>query len=83
MQKLLPGLNQNGKWSGTGDKRTPVTDVAPPAQRHDLPPAGPVGERVKARSPPFPIHHWGGQRGRKKRIWGVESGMREQANAVL
>ena len=36
--KMLSGLNQNGMWSGTGAHRSPVVDVAPPAERHDLTP---------------------------------------------
>ena len=36
--KMLSGLNQNGMWSGTGADRSPVVDVAPPAERHDLTP---------------------------------------------
>ena len=36
--KVLSGLNQNGMWSGTGAHRSPVVDVAPPAERHDLTP---------------------------------------------
>jgi hypothetical protein len=34
--KLLTGLNQKGKWPGTGTQRFPATDDAPPAERHDL-----------------------------------------------
>ena len=36
--KMLTGLDQNGMWSGTGAHRSPVVDVAPPAERHDLTP---------------------------------------------
>ena len=36
--KMLTGLNQNGTWSGTGAPYSPVADVAPPADRHDLTP---------------------------------------------
>ena len=36
--KMLSGLNQNGTWSGTGALYSPVADVAPPADRHDLNP---------------------------------------------
>jgi hypothetical protein len=36
--KMLSGLNQTGTWSGTGADRSPVVDVAPPAERHDLTP---------------------------------------------
>ena len=36
--KMLSGLNQKGMWSGTGAHRSPVADVAPPAERHDLTP---------------------------------------------
>ena len=41
--KMLSGLDQNGMWSGTGAHRSPVVDVAPPAERHDLTP-GSIGE---------------------------------------
>src|ERR1700722_19996241 len=81
MHKLLTGLNQNGEWPGVGEKRTPTTDVAPPAQRDNLPPAGHAGERVKTRSPPSPYTTGAGQRVRKKRLRGGGPGMREQANA--
>ena len=33
--KMLSGLNQKGKWSGTGAPNSPVADGAPPADRHD------------------------------------------------
>jgi hypothetical protein len=36
--KMLSGLNQKGTWSGTGALQSPVADVAPPADRHDLTP---------------------------------------------
>jgi hypothetical protein len=36
--KMLSGLNQKGKWSGTGAPNSPVADGAPPAERHDLTP---------------------------------------------
>jgi hypothetical protein len=36
--KMLTGLNQKGTWSGTGAQFSPVTDVAPPADKHDLTP---------------------------------------------
>src|SRR3954470_23669697 len=36
--KMLSGLNQTGMWSGTGAHRSPVVDVAPPAEMHDLTP---------------------------------------------
>jgi len=36
--KMLSGLNQKGTWSGTGAPSSPVVDVAPPADRHDLTP---------------------------------------------
>jgi len=36
--KMLSGLNQNGMWSGPGAQRSPVADVAPPAEKHDLTP---------------------------------------------
>ena len=36
--KMLSGLNQKGKWSGTGAPNSPVADGAPPADRHDLTP---------------------------------------------
>jgi hypothetical protein len=36
--KMLSGLNQKGTWSGTGARRSPVADVAPPADRYDLNP---------------------------------------------
>src|SRR5271157_6632374 len=35
---MLSGLNQKGKWSGTGAPNSPVADGAPPAERHDLTP---------------------------------------------
>ena len=34
--KMLTGLNQKGKWSGTGAPNSPVADGAPSADRHDL-----------------------------------------------
>jgi hypothetical protein len=34
--KLLIGLDQKGRWPGTGTKRFPATDDAPLAERHDL-----------------------------------------------
>ena len=34
--KMLLGLNQKGTWSGTGASSSPVADVAPPADKHDL-----------------------------------------------
>ena len=36
--KMLSGLNQKGTWSGTGASSSPVADVAPPADKHDLSP---------------------------------------------
>ena len=36
--KMLTGLNQKGKWSGTGAPNSPVADGAPPAERRDLTP---------------------------------------------
>jgi hypothetical protein len=36
--KMLSGLDQKGTWSGTGVGFSPVADVAPPADRHDLTP---------------------------------------------
>jgi hypothetical protein len=36
--KILLGWNQNGMGSGTGASCSPVADVAPPADRHDLNP---------------------------------------------
>ena len=36
--KMLSGLDQKGMWSGTGDGFSPVADVVPPANRHDLNP---------------------------------------------
>ena len=36
--KMLSGLDQEGKWSGTGARISPVADGAPPADRHDLTP---------------------------------------------
>ena len=34
--KMLTGLNQKGKGSGTGAIKSPVADVAPPAKRRNL-----------------------------------------------
>ncbi len=45
--KMLIGLNQNGKWSGTGAFCSPVVVVAPPADRRDLIYAGIQAERGK------------------------------------
>ena len=36
--KMLSGLDQKGTWSGTGARKSPVADGAPPAERHDLNP---------------------------------------------
>ena len=36
--KMLTGLDQNGMWSGTGAQSSPVADVEPPVERHDLNP---------------------------------------------
>jgi hypothetical protein len=36
--KMLSGLDQKGMWSGTVAQRSPVTDVEPPVERHDLTP---------------------------------------------
>ena len=38
--KMLIGLDQKGGWSGTGVFCSPVTVVAPSADRRDLPHAG-------------------------------------------
>ena len=45
--KMLIGLNQNGKWSGTGVLCSPVVVVAPPANRRDLTHAVSQAERGK------------------------------------
>jgi hypothetical protein len=50
--KMLSGLNQNGTWSGTGAQTSPVADVAPPAERHDLTP-GSI-EKVNEETPLSP-----------------------------
>jgi hypothetical protein len=36
--RMLSGSDQKGTWPGTGASDSPVADVAPPAERHDLTP---------------------------------------------
>jgi len=36
--KLLTGSNQKVRGQAQGHQRSPATDVAPPAERHNLPP---------------------------------------------
>ena len=36
--KMLSGSDQNGTWPGAGASGSPVADVAPPAEKHDLTP---------------------------------------------
>ncbi len=45
--KMLLGLDQKGKWSGTGVSFSPVAVVVPPAERRDLTQVGIQGERGK------------------------------------
>jgi hypothetical protein len=40
-------LDQNGTWAGVGVPNSPAADVAPPAERRDLPYAGKQMERGK------------------------------------
>ena len=51
--KMLTGLNQKGKWSGTGVSFSPVAVVAPPAERRDLTHVGIQEERGKPVVFPF------------------------------
>ena len=51
--KVLRGLNQNGKWSGTGVRTSPVANDVPPAERPDLTHTGCHPERVKPVSLPL------------------------------
>jgi hypothetical protein len=55
--KLLRGLNQKGTWPGAGAQRSPATDDAPPAQRHDLTRSVMSAERGK----PVALPAWGRQ----------------------
>ena len=50
--KMLSGLNQKGKWSGTEAPNSPVADGAPPAERHDPTPG--VIEKVNKETPLSP-----------------------------
>jgi hypothetical protein len=46
-RKVLHTLGPHGLWAGVGVPHSPTADVAPPAERRDLPPAGPQAERGK------------------------------------
>ena len=46
-RKVLDTLGPNGTWAGVGVPHSPTADVAPPAERRDLPHAGKQVERGK------------------------------------
>ena len=80
--KLLIGLNQKGMWSGAGVLAVSCHGCCTTGREAPPSPWGHEAKRSKVRSPPFPIHHWGGRRVRKKRSRGGGSGMREEAKAL-
>src|SRR5271157_3624961 len=76
--KMLSGLNQKGTWSGAGAPSSPVADVAPPADKHDLTP-GSI-EKVNEVTPLSPCE---GRLPAKEANETAGEGMREEANAAL
>jgi hypothetical protein len=45
--KMLRGLNQNGRWAGSGSERCPLADDDPPASWRNLTYSGMHTERGK------------------------------------
>ena len=77
---MLTGLNQKGKWSGTGASSSPVADVAPPADsaRRLLTP-GSI-EKVNEVTPLSPRE---GRRPAKEANGTAGKVKREEANAAV
>jgi hypothetical protein len=80
--KLLTGSDQKvcGQVQGLSSLLPRMLHHRPRGTTFSL--QGHEEKRSKLRSPPFPIHHWGGTRVRKKRLWSGGAGTGEQANAL-